>query len=110
MNYEENMRIGFLGGVKSGKTTESAIDYNADRLRWMIQAETNKPVPIKQAEPQREIFRPGYVEYDEYNLLILKKDDTLKFFYVLKGMGRENIKELLLTHWDNSDILGYDFD
>jgi hypothetical protein len=110
MIYEGNMRIGFLGGVKSGKTTDVANDYNSEKLKWMYKAETNRHIPLKREGFQREIFTPGVVEFDEYNLLILKKDKTLKFFYVLKGMTSDEIRDLLITHWDNSDILGYDFD
>lgn len=110
MIYEENMKIGFLGGVKSGKATSAADDYYAEKLKWMVKAQTNKHIPLKREGSQREIFTPGVVEVEDYQLLILKKDKVLKFFYVLKGMTSDEIRDLLITHWDNSDILGYDFD
>jgi hypothetical protein len=110
MTYEGNMKIGFLGGVKSGKVTNVAEDYNAEKLKWMVKAETNRYIPLRREGSQREIFTPGVVEVEDYHLLILKKDKVLKFFYVLKGMTSDEIRDLLITHWDNSDILGYDFD
>ena len=104
------MKIGFLGGVKSGKVTGAADDYYAEKLKWMVKVETNKHIPLKREGSQREIFTPGVVEVEDYHLLILKKDKVLKFFYVLKGMAGDEIRDLLITHRDNSDILGYDFD
>ena len=104
------MKIGFLGGVKSGKTIEAANDYNFEKLKWMFKVASNRSLAIQQGQFQTEISRQATVKYDEYNLLILKKNKTLKFFYVLKEMSVSEIKELLNSNWDKSDILGYDFD
>lgn len=105
------MKIGFLGGVKSGKVmTNVAEDYNAEKLRWAVKTDSNRHIPKINTGSQKQIFTPGVVETDDYSLLILKKDKTLKFFYVLNGMGRLEIEDQLIEHWDKSDILGYDFD
>ena len=105
------MKIGYLGGVKSGQVAINvAEEHNSDKLRWAVKTDTNRYIPNINIGSQRQVFTPGVVETDDYSLLILKKNKTLKFFYVLNGMEQQEVEDQLTEHWGNSDILGYDFD
>lgn len=107
MIYEENMKIGFLGGVKAGKFNSCIEDQYHANLKWLIT--TDKPRSDRGGF-QREVRTSMAPEFVNYNLMILKKDGVMKFFYVLEGMSRDEIKMQVEEHWDKSDILGYEFD
>lgn len=106
MIYEENMKIGFLGGTRSGKSKSYIADQcSRGDLKWLIFL--NKPFSNGF---QSEIKTSMAPEFIKYKLMILKKDGAMKFFYILDGMGRDEIKTQIELYWDKSDILGYDFD
>jgi hypothetical protein len=108
MIYEGNMRIGFLGGHKAGSNRGGvAEDYESKNLPWEIK--TEKPREITSGFQNTISFSIGR-DYVYYNLMIMKKNGIMKFFYVLKGMDKDEIESQLNKYWDESDILGYDFD
>lgn len=102
------MKIGFIGGHKAGSNRGGvAEDYESKNLPWEIK--TDKPQEIKSGFPNTISISIGR-EYVVYNLMIMKKNGIMKFFYVLKDMDKEEIESQLKEYWDKSDILGFDFD
>ncbi|QOW45530.1 MULTISPECIES: hypothetical protein [Acinetobacter] len=102
------MKIGFIGGFRDRQNRHNvAEDYYSKELDWQVRVEKPRQ---KQSGFQRTITITTEREMDIYNLMILKKSGELKFFYVLEGMNKDEIKSRIDTYWDNSDMLGYDFD
>lgn len=102
------MKIGFLGGHKTGTSKSNiAEDYHSKDLEWEIK--TEKPWQNTSSFQGTISISIGR-DYIYYNLMILKKEGVMKFFYVLEGMSKEEIQSQIKEHWDKSDILGYDFD
>ena len=105
------MRIGFIGGIESGKSRVSvAVDPSSRDLKWDVRC--GKPSQLKLISDRFEnnINTPVSRDTDRYNLMILKKSGEMKFFYVLKGLEKTLIQIKINEYWLNSDILGYDFD
>lgn len=108
MIYEGNMKIGFLGGRKAGSNRSGvAEDYESKNLPWEVK--TDKPQE-RSGGFQRTISISTGRDCVYYDLMIMKKNGTMKFFYVLRGMEKNEIESQLNEHWDKSDTLGYDFD
>ena len=102
------MRIGFIGGHKAGSNRRGvAEDYDSKNLPWEIQ--TDKPQETTRGFQKTVSISIGK-DYVVYNLMIMKKNGIMKFFYVLKDMDKEEIESQLKEYWEKSDILGYDFD
>ena len=105
------MRIGFIGGIESGKSRVSvAVDPRSRDLKWEVRC--GKPSQLKFISVgfENTINIPVSKDTDRYNLMILKKSGEMKFFYVLKGLEKALIQKKMNEYWFNSDILGYDFD
>lgn len=102
------MKIGFLGGHKAGSRKSNVAEgYNAKDLPWEIQTEDPNQ---NTGGFQRTINVSLGREYIHYDLMIMKKNKTLKFFYVLRNMTRDEVENQLNKFWENSDVLGYEFD
>jgi hypothetical protein len=102
------MRIGFIGGHKAGSNRGGvAEDYESKKLPWEIK--TDKPQEITRGFQNTVSISIGR-DYVVYNLMIMKKNGIMKFFYVLKDMDKEEVERQLKEYWEKSDILGYDFD
>ncbi|HJP47973.1 hypothetical protein [Acinetobacter venetianus] len=106
------MKIGYIGGVNNGKFFENFDGYESYKLNWHIQIEDIKKTLAKWNEDMTDDVLMGVVAkvYDSYNLLILNKNNEKKLFYVLDGMTKDEILEVLADHWCNADIIGYDCD
>ncbi len=67
---------------------------------------TDKPQETS-GEIQRTFGISTGRDYVYYDLMIMKRNGTMKFFYVLRGMEKNEIENQLNEHWDKSDTLGY---
>ncbi|MCX0334790.1 hypothetical protein [Acinetobacter radioresistens] len=100
------MKIGYLGGIKDGETSNVLVGFDKTKLEWEVERE----------KPTQNVVRSGgtiiynnRTEYDVYKLLILTREGEQKFFYVLDSLQKNEIESLSSDHWDKSDILGYIF-
>ena len=101
------MNIGFIGGVQHKKTRVVIKGYFDKDLKWEYQAaRPPKPPEIKGGTFTYSLDN----EFDIYELKILKKGGELKFFYVLSGLTKDEIRDYLDECWDLSSSEGYDFD
>lgn len=101
------MKIGCIGGVRHGKVKDVLIGFNKSELDWEFEADLPQQAPTFQASVTTYTISN---EYQTYQLKILKKDGELKYFYVAKGLPRDEIESGLEEYWKLSDNLGYDFD
>lgn len=101
------MKIGYIGGVKHKNNREVITGYHNKDLKWEVQAE-RPPKPPTTNGGTVTYFMDR--EFDIYELKILKKGGELKFFYVLSGLTKEEIREHLDECWDLSTSEGFDFD
>ncbi|MCH7389545.1 hypothetical protein [Acinetobacter dispersus] len=52
----------------------------------------------------------GDPKKDDYILTLLKYQGEFKYFYVLKGMEKSEIRTLIPKYWELADVIGYDLD
>ena len=100
------MEIAYLGGVKCGQTTSVLVSYDKSNLEWEVKRE--KPSQNMSNIRNVNIVINQY-EYDVYKLMILTRDQTKKFFYVLNTLDKKQIDELSAEHFNKSDTIGYVF-
>ena len=105
------MRIGFIGGIESGKSRVSvAVDPCSRDLKWEVSCGKPSQLKLISGGFENTINIPVSKDTDRYNLMILKKSGEMKFFYVLKGLEKALIQKKMTEYWFNSDIIGYDID
>ena len=93
------MRVGCIGGNQ---------DKEAKSLGSDICISNSFPYVLQHAKGNSYSRESGY---EDYNLMLFKKNGEFKFFYVYEKI-ESSVKELASQeeYWELSDVLGYDLD
>ncbi|WP_335954096.1 hypothetical protein [Acinetobacter higginsii] len=92
------MKVGFIFGKKDKQIYDPDV-YGNQHLK-----------DIYSYTEDRQGFQNSFEQLNKivYKKMILKLEDEYKYFYVLVGHSKEELREKIAEYWHLSDIVGYD--